>query len=302
LSQRFGCSGTNAFAGVRLFVWFPPRPRLLDELTVPKSYLHLLYRGGLLLAGVLAVLPPARMQAQTRVQSRSNARGPGAVLIVKVTDEHGAPLDKAHVTVGGMDYGDVTDGGGNAKVGHIPPGNRLIVVSHPGYHFSRTASDFEHGDTIRREFHLTVAPIELEGITATSWGRSMYLRRNGFYDRQRRGFGAFMGADRVDELRPLRTTDLFRYMRGFMVSHDRSGHEVVVSSRGGGLHGCVPQVWIDGMMMFVRDAADQEMALNMVPPQDVEGIEAFAGASTIPAEFNISGRACGVILVWSKRD
>jgi hypothetical protein len=249
----------------------------------------------LLLAALSLAAAPGHAQRRPRQQGNS-------VLLVTVLDEHGQPIPQAHVTVGGMEFGELTDARGTARISRIPEGGRLIVVSRQGYEYSRTGAEFAVNDTIRREVRLTSAPIELEGIVATSWGRSMYLRRNGFYSRQRRGFGAFITSERIDELRPLRTLDLFRSMRGFMVSHDRTGHEMVISGRGGGIHGtCLPSVWLDGMMMFTRDALDQEMSINMVPPGDIEGMEAISGASSVPAEFNITGHECGVILIWTKR-
>jgi hypothetical protein len=124
--------------------------------------------------------------------------------------------------------------------------------------------------------------------------------RNGFYDRQRRGFGAHMTRQRLDEIRPYRTTEAFRYMRGFMVVP--SGPvDVVVGTRGRSLGPCIPAVYIDGMRMFVMNARDQADAINMVPPDDIEAIEAYQGAASIPTQYNPMGSACGVILIWTRR-
>ena len=41
--------------------------------------------------------------------------------------------------------------------------------------------------------------------------------------------------------------------------------------------------------------------LDLLPtPKDLAGIEVYAGASTIPAQFAGYNRGCGVILVWTK--
>jgi Carboxypeptidase regulatory-like domain/TonB-dependent Receptor Plug Domain len=227
-------------------------------------------------------------------------RVPRSLLLVKVVDEKGAPIAGAYVTVGGVEHGETTDGRGEAKLAAIPQGNRLVEVKRQGYAYRRVAADFMGGDTVRREVAMTPAPIELEGIVVTTWGRSMALVRNGFYDRQRRGFGAFMTRQRLDELRPYRTTDAFRNMRGFMVVP--SGPvDIVVSTRGRGIRGCVPAVYIDGMRMFVMNYRDQADALNMVSPDDIEAIEAYQGAASIPAEYNPTGNACGVLLIWTRR-
>jgi hypothetical protein len=240
----------------------------------------------LLLALARGVLPAA---AQGRGGGRS-------VLVVRVLDEQKRPLAGAFVTVGGVEHGGTSDASGQAWVTGIEAGNRLVEVRRTGYGFQRVAADFAGADTVRREVALAPAPVELEGITVTSWGRSMRLRRSGFYDRQRRGLGAFMGREQLDRIRPVHTIDAFRYMRGFLVL-PVGPHQVVMGTRGGG---CLPNVYVDGAQMFVRDERDQEQALAMVSPDDVEGIEAYQGPASIPAEYNPLGSVCGVILIWTR--
>jgi hypothetical protein len=251
---------------------------------------------------VVDLVPTAVELDTVAAVARANARNaPRSLLLVKVLDEKGAPIQGAYVTVGGVEHGESTDRNGEAKLAAIPQGNRLVEVKRQGYAYRRVAADFMGGDTVRKEVAMTPAPIELEGIVVTTWGRSMALVRNGFYDRQRRGFGAFMTRQRLDELRPYRTSEAFRYMRGFMVV-PMGSTDVVVGSRGGGMRGgCLPAVYIDGMLMFVMNARDEADAINMVSPDDIEAIEAFQGAASIPAQYNPTGSACGVILIWTRR-
>jgi hypothetical protein len=251
-----------------------------------------------LLAAGLALAAAVAAHAQGSIEIRSNhpRRVPPAVLLVHVVDERGAALPGAYVTVGGVEHGASTDRDGRAKLS-VTAGGRLVVVSRQGYAYHRRAEDFMGGDTVRQEVALTPAPIELEGITVTTWGRNMRLVRNGFYDRQRRGLGAFMTRQRLDEIRPFRTADAFRYMRGFMV-RSAGARDVVVGTRGMGT--CVPQVYIDGATMFVRGGSDQSIALDMVRPDDIEAIEAYQGPGSIPAEYNMMGSSCGVILIWTR--
>jgi len=243
---------------------------------------------------------PVELDTMAAVARRAR-NAPRSLLLVTVVDEKNAPIQGAYVTVGGVEHGETTDREGVAKLAAIPQGNRLVEVKRQGYAYRRVAADFAGGDTVRKEVAMTPAPIELEGLVVTTWGRSMALVRNGFYDRQRRGFGAFMTRQRLDELRPYRTVEAFRYMRGFMVV-PRGSADIVVGTRGGSLRGgCLPAVYIDGMMMFVMNARDQADAINMVSPDDIEAIEAYQGAASIPALYNPTGSACGVILIWTRR-
>jgi hypothetical protein len=243
---------------------------------------------------------PVELDTMAAVARRAR-NAPRSLLLVKVVDEQNAPIQGAYVTVAGAEHGETTDREGLAKLAAVPQGNRLVEVKRQGYAYRRVAADFAGGDTVRKEVAMTPAPIELDGIVVTTWGRSMALVRNGFYDRQRRGFGAFMTRQRLDELRPYRTAEAFRYMRGFMVV-PRGSADIVVGTRGGSLRGgCLPSVFIDGMMMFVMNARDQADAINMVSPDDIEAIEAYQGAASVPAQYNPTGSACGVILIWTRR-
>ena len=263
------------------------------------------FRDGVTVSREVALMTaPLELDTMTTVARRRSAaeqerRAPRSMLLVKVVDEKGAPIAGAYVTVGGVEHGATTSGNGEARLDAIPRGNRLIDVRRQGYAYRRVANEFAGGDTVRREVAMTPAPVELEGIVVTSWGRNMSLVRNGFYDRQRRGFGASLTRQRLDEIRPYRTVQAFRYVRGFMVMPSGST-DIVVSSRGGGMRRCIPAVYIDGMMMFVMNARDQADALNMVSPDDIEAIEAFQEPS-IPPEYNPMGRNCGVLLIWTRR-
>ena len=220
-----------------------------------------------------------------------------SVLAVHVTDENGAPLQGAYVTVAGVQYGATSDAAGRARIPGVPEGNRLMIVSRQGYAYDRRPAVFTSGrDTVFVEVPMRVAPVELEGITVTTQGRNMDLVRNGFYDREKRGMGSFMTRQRLDELRPFRTADAFRYMRGFMV-RPVGARNVVVGTRRG--DSCVPKVFFDGAEMFVRSYQDQVNVLDMVRPDDIEAIEAYQGPD-IPGEYNVLGRDCGVIVIWTR--
>jgi hypothetical protein len=247
----------------------------------------------------IAALLPLALHAGAH-SAAAQARVPRSMLVVHVVDEQGHPLTGARVTVGGVAKGASTGSGGEATVEQIPEGLRLVEVRRQGYAPQRVATDFIRGSTLRREVVMTPDPVELEGLTVTSWGRSVRLRNNGFYDRQRRGFGAYMTRDQIERLRPFHATDAFRYMRGFTVVTSAS-REYVVATRGSSAAGaCVPPVYVDGNRMFTRNAGDQADALESIPPDNIEAIEAYQGAATVPAEYSLTGATCGVILIWTR--
>jgi hypothetical protein len=227
-----------------------------------------------------------------------------STLRLHVDDERGHPLAHAVVHVGGVTRAALTDSHGQAVVDLIPPGNRIVEVSHVGYALLRVAADFD-STAVDRTVRMTADPVELPGLVVTSWGRSMRLRNVGFYDRQRQGLGVFMTGDELMATLPLNTNDAFRRMRGFTLEPTRGTDFVVVTTRGmsnlsAGSALCYPLIYIDGMLMSTRTPRDQVEAFRSIPPDDVEGIEAYPSPATIPAQYNITGSACGVVLIWTK--
>lgn len=225
------------------------------------------------------------------------AQPPGSLLVVRVLDEQSHPLMGARVTVGGVDREVRSDGAGIARIERVPEGVRLVDVRREGYALQRVASVFTPGDTVRREVVMKPDPIELAELTVTTWGRSTRLIRNGFYDRQRRGLGVYMTRDQIERMRPYHLQQAFRFMRGFSVNTERA-HDIVVATRGG-IGKCVPHVYIDGNRMIMRRPEDQADALESIPPENVEAIEAYQGPATMPAEYALNG-TCAVILVWTR--
>ena len=219
---------------------------------------------------------------------------------MRVLDEQGKPLVGARVTVGGVEREAFTEASGEVTFAAVPPGVRLVEVRRQGYAFQRAAADFAGGDTVRREVRMTPSEIELEGLVVTSWGRNVRLRNNGFYDRQRRGFGSFMTRDEIVRIHAYHATDIFRNMRGFAVIPS-GPRDIVVTTRGpNGFGSCLPQLYVDGNRMFFRNAREQADALEAIPTDNIEAVEGYQGAASIPAEYNLTGSACGVLLVWTR--
>lgn len=209
----------------------------------------------------------------------------------------GAPVANALVEVGGVERKGNTGATGEARLGRIPAGNRIVTVSRLGYQTARVPVEFVEG-TVERTLQLVAEAVEVGGVTATGGARDPGLDAIGFYDRQARGLGVTMTADRIDEIHPMRTVDLFRRMRGFRLVYNRgTGEFFAMTTRGAGnLSGDCrpPMVYLDGLPVGPRGHY-----FDFIGWENIAAIEAFAGPSQVPAEYR-SEAACGVILVWSK--
>lgn len=59
---------------------------------------------------------------------------------------------------------------------------------------------------------------------------------------------------------------------------------------------CYVSIYLDGSLQDGVDATD----LERMKTQDYAGVEFYSGPSEIPPQYNTTGNACGVLLLWSR--
>jgi hypothetical protein len=240
-------------------------------------------------AVVAALAMPGTLQAQT------------SGLDVLVVDSAGTPVPDARVEIAGVRGRARTNGNGVGRIDGITPGNRLVYASRLGFGAARVPVEFRPGERTRSTITLSSEAVTLATVRVVVGRNTAGLANRGFYERQRRGLGSYMDGDRIDELRPVRTVDLFRRMRGFQLVYDRRGYVDLQISRGAASLqiGCRPLIFLDGMLIPARTSPNED-ALMAIHPESLAGIEAYAGPASIPAEYNLTGSACGVVLLWTR--
>jgi hypothetical protein len=60
---------------------------------------------------------------------------------------------------------------------------------------------------------------------------------------------------------------------------------------------CSPIVFLDGIYIGSTDSFDMDNLFNLA---EFGAIEAYSGASSVPAELNRTGSACGVLAIWTR--
>jgi hypothetical protein len=231
------------------------------------------------------------------------AQGTTTTLVLTVVDSATrAPVSGARVGVAGVARPEFTNASGVVRIGPISPGQRIVEVRRVGYALGRVALDFGNRTRLEHEIALTAVPIELEAVTAVAAQQNRALEQSGFYRRERTGLGSFLRTEQIERLRPMRTIDLFRYMRGFQVSVTPRGEPLLVTSRGpvGFGSGCIPHVYVDGMRLAPGPGENAAHMVNVIPPEHLAAVEAFSGPAQIPAQYNATGAACGVVLLWTR--
>ncbi len=219
-------------------------------------------------------------------------RGEGAVRGTVQTDD-GRPLANAAVmlTAAGLDTR--TDSAGRFVLTATPTGTWTLDVRALGYAPQQQSVDLIPGDTVAQVLTLARAQVmDTVRVRANAMLRSA-LGRNlaAFEERQRTGFGRFVGPADLEEMVLFRFTDVLREMPGVRLELTGRGDRVITMR---GTYGrCVPTVFVDRMRMPGTEALD-----SFIPPDFVAAVEVYQ-ASFVPAEFQDIFSGCGTIVVWT---
>jgi TonB family protein len=149
------------------------------------------------------------------------------------------------------------------------------------------------GRELKVDLELSPVPEQLAPVQINKRAEAYDSRLAGFNARKTKHVGYFVTREKLDRMNSARFVDALREMPGVSMRTLRGG-VITVSLRGAR---CSPLFYMDGF-----PATSGAMDLGMIDLSGVEGIEVYAGMSSIPAEFMIVSGAenCGVIAVWSR--
>jgi hypothetical protein len=106
------------------------------------------------------------------------------------------------------------------------------------------------------------------------------------------GFGHFQAPDEIEQRHAFLFSDLLQVVPGFRISHGDGG-QMIESSRPGG---CV-NFFIDNTRFdsFEPGDIDAQCSTNIVG-----AVETYSSAAETPAQFQVPGRDCSTVVMWTK--
>lgn len=223
--------------------------------------------------------------------------------ILRVTvhaEEGGAPLPGTHVELIGAFIAANADSAGVARLNGVRPGPTIVSIHKIGYGDERFTLNVPPGDTLSVEVDLQSQAVRLAEVRATAT-HSRVLAESGFLERQRHGIGSYATRAQWEGRGRLNFTDIMRQMRGIRVARTGDGRSLLVSGRGNISLGSMCSgvlLFVDGVQVNVDGRYDD--VNDLVPASELEAVEAYAGPSEIPAQYNQTGSACGVVLAWRR--
>lgn len=216
-----------------------------------------------------------------------------SVLVRVHAADTGAPLAGAIVSVAGAGVQGTTDSSGRLLVEGLLPGTHSLQARYLGYAATDGAVALAAGAPGELRLDLPLQPIPLAAVRVTTF--RPLLETTGFSDRRRAGFGTFVTREEIARMQPRLLSDVLRRVAGMSFSGARAGGDARPSIRGSKvmMGSCPIQYYIDGTMTAAFNVDD-------VRPADVEGLEIYRGAATIPPAFNKGTALCGVVVIWTR--
>ena len=125
------------------------------------------------------------------------------------------------------------------------------------------------------------------------------------FERRRllRDGSAFITREEIVKRNPVRTSEMLMNIPGIKMA-DSNGVMFPISTRGRKpalrsarvLQPCVLRIGMDGKVF------PDNFEIDQVVPNDIHGIEVFAGPATIPLEYGLTRTDswCGLIMIWTR--
>jgi hypothetical protein len=214
--------------------------------------------------------------------------------------EENTPLADVTVRIRGTDLQAVSDSLGAFRLEGVPPGEHLLTVS-----YLNMVSDIagsvavavSDGETVWLDIEIEVTVVPVPELVVQIERADNIGKMSGFDQRRATAVGSFISREDIERAQPNRLSQLFYAIPGVRVvpppDNDILGTRLV-SARAGGIN-CYMELFLDGIRQPLEG-----FNIDLLPPEDVEGIEVYSGSSRTPAIFAFRGSPCGAVVIWTR--
>jgi len=246
-----------------------------------------------LAALIVGLTPPAPVHAQGDRE---------ALIQIEVRDSVGLPLPDAAVEVFTVMDGGVFWEWARVGANDLPAGINLLRFSHPGYAPSTFSVPLRSGSVVSLRVRLmperdslTRGPTALDARDVNAIGLAIEGRvKTDIIGRRRVVERAAVDADATHRFGPL----MRRVRNTELTVVPASGGSFRVQSQGStGRSNCPMLVMVNGDRRRVFPFATFD---QLYGTQDIEAIEVFPRAGSIPNSYQVPGSRCGLLVAWFK--
>jgi hypothetical protein len=218
-----------------------------------------------------------------------------SVLKGNVSARGGGPIAGAQVTVAGTTNVAMSAEDGSFTISGLPSGTHEAVVRKIG--FAKVSQIVELKPSAPADAKVLLEPATVLGTIHVVGVMENGLSKVGFLARKQHGAGVYLTPEQIAEKNPNLTTDLMRSMNGMRVINANNGRYLTSTSTVGSTsEGCI-NLFIDHARFDQFQPGDVDDA---IPTGDLGAIEYYGTPTTVPSEFNIPGKQCATLVVWTK--
>lgn len=213
-----------------------------------------------------------------------------------VTNPEGEPVAFVAVAATVGSRAAYTDSSGEFFIRGLRPGRDSFIVRKLGYTPLSFSLVVPPDSVLSLAVRLTPTMARLPDVITTA-EISPRLRSVGFAERESRFKGLFITTSDIEARASTRTTD---FLQGAPRIAFRSFGARGKIPYGGS--GCVMQVVVDGFPVQLDPRPILLLTLDdVINPSMIEGMEVYSGATDTPLQFQAITRACGTIVIWTRK-
>lgn len=235
----------------------------------------------------VAALAPALCLAQARGNDRK------ATLAGVVRDSAGRPLSDVWVSMGGQPLSAFTNDTGGFEL-RGPAGRGQFTFRRLGMSVVTLDTTLIADSTVSIEVRMRPVPVLPDvNVSAEAW--SPRLARDGYYDRQKVGWGFFLKPEDIAKMNVSYPSHLLRDVPFIRVVCTPETRRVT--------GGCIVRGSDNGCMTLFVDGVYTRMHLDeRVSPGMVYTVEVYRRSSIVPMELPrpATENSCGAIVVWTQ--
>lgn len=237
------------------------------------------------------------------VHAQADASVDGASVLGRIMDQDsGEPVIGAEVELGTSGLKTTTDRNGVFSFPDVPPGREVLRVVHFAYGEQARMLELGPGMAYQVDGRLSPDPIELEGIEVVATSRTWFQRMDGLRWRMERGWRSdYVLADDLERRGYPPLADALREVPGVRVRGSGLRRTITISRCASPANNGEPVIYLDGVKVHRPGRGEPMHVLWEVASMDLEAIEVYKGAASVPAEFSGSDAACGAVVIWTKR-
>jgi hypothetical protein len=234
------------------------------------------------------------------------------------------PVPGITVSIDGTGKTGRTDDSGRVVLAGVPAGIRTVTIRALGYQALAEQFSFVAGQVIEWQFTLrrTATALDTVKVKETVIHDTKLA---GYLERKARGFGHFIDDSIWAKYESSRISDVLSRIPGLRIKAGsgttnafvvntrgqlRAFQTCPINSPGGSCDGdpamgapvglCYADIYLDGAPMFTAGHGTRPFSVNELQASDIQGAEYYAGAASMPIEYNKTGSGCGVLLLWTR--